>query len=1099
MSGEMTEIKQLLANRFLRRSVFAIIFVVLTLLMVVVSHPYWQKHWSWVELALWVIFFQSLCLLFLGFLRWIPWRKGFLLGKMKYRHWQEKRTLFFLKKRRIHQDIKILKSLLRRKKRGIFRWLPFRLFNAPVPWFFGFSAENDLDPEDKNVSIWTSFLREQKAWEELPFRLPALAEDEFRPYEIRVFEQGVLILISGSQDARSDWAWRYFLRQIRSSHHPKSSVVGLILSPLNIRLEKKNFLAIRQQWDTAINVWGQILPIYGIIPGWEKVSHSMSLSVSRLDWTSKSAALEDINALVKAYVTPWESARLKQIESKDNKLACWTSFLEPSLIQETLETILVSWRSFLQSSSFFLPSALKAWFLLRNEEPARTACLRELTTLSKWEQPGEKLEKSLPKSFGWLKWLSLGIFLLALGGYRWDLLQRLHELQRSYQTWDEQLFDEEPEFITWNHLVPHYQRYRDIKNTWIVHRNFGWLSRQQELAYYEDYLGQLIYLKLKISVHSTLARLIQLNAHWSSWLPEKQNLIAPEYFADLKKYLILTGQTALPSREQAEQLRLYLKPEIFDGDPKELNNLLAWFQSQSNPHGFRAYVDVIEDARKNLSQVSGLPLFKAELGRWEQEADVLRLEDIGIANQGWLTSKTLLKTIYTQLAWKNKVLPWIEARTSGRSDVQWVLGNQDRPFEKKQLVDFYGQQYARAWSLFMEGLTVKRTYKISEGVQLLEEILEPDSVWFKLMDLVAQECGSDLSVDGKKIGEFLGSKLTPEKEVSKKSQYQQNLAEVKTELEGLIFSPSHQIQSEHYLAQIMTEPAVGKNSLSKALEGLVAEQRTSRADGIYRRLLEVLKAPLLSVVYGVIQEGLSGIQEDWHRLVTRFDQELAHKFPFKEGPDEVTLSEFSEFFNPKNGLMTRFIANRLNPYIKRTSLGLTTKTWMGIALPLKVKFLNNVHQIETLAYGFFKDASEKIALDFQILPKPSPQFSDFSLESNGQQYSYRNDPEEWKMIAWPGQTICPKAKISATLVETKKTKTLSFRGEWALFRLLRAAQCRRSCDGNYWIQFQFPGRLAQAALNSDEVVIFQFKTDAAKDIWPLLVGKEHFQFVQRIY
>jgi len=524
--------------------------------------------------------------------------------------------------------------------------------------------------------------------------------------------------------------------------------------------------------------------------------------------------------------------------------------------------------------------------------------------------------------------------------------------------------------------------------------------------------------------------------------------------------------------------------------------MVTWYLKQGGGK-CQANSEIIAQARRDLSQASGLMQFKAFLAAlakdpvWSQPLPLTFLTHRGSEH---LNVKPSLRRCDSRIAWETQIKPWIERWVVGNHQDDWVINGQGRPNERSVLYAHYVRVRGEAWLRFFQGMGVKQAKHILDSLGQLTDFLVPEGAWLHFMGWVAEEFEGDDAFKG-----FFAGFVAAGDAEAPENPYLRQLSALKGDWESLLWDADRETKSEAYLAQLFSEGREGENNLIQGLKALSAAERGH--SGLAQAYLRCLKGPLISASASLIRDGSVRLQTEWQALAEQFEQNLSHRFPFEDTPEEVTLSEFARFFGPEQGCLSRFVDERLSPYLQHQGQTWVAKSWMGLRLPFSVPFLRQLRAVDRIRKGFFQGSSSKVAWVFQVLPKPSPHFSSFSLEANTDVHVYRNDPEEWKIMHWPGEGAFPSAKLNATSVNPPKKKTLAFQGEWALFRLLQAAHLRKLSEGNYLVYFQIPidsvrGKTAEI---EKEQVVFQIRMDASQDVLSLLAEKGGFRLVKNLY
>ena len=82
--------------------------------------------------------------------------------------------------------------------------------------------------------------------------------------------------------------------------------------------------------------------------------------------------------------------------------------------------------------------------------------------------------------------------------------------------------------------------------------------------------------------------------------------------------------------------------------------------------------------------------------------------------------------------------------------------------------------------------------------------------------------------------------------------------------------------------------------------------------------------------------------------------------------------------------------------------------------------------------------------------------SEMSLESNGQSYRYRNEPQEWRKFRWPGDFEQVGARLAGITSRGTARAELTREGIWGLFHLLAEARLTAESGTQYLSVWDLP-------------------------------------------
>src|SRR5690606_5949534 len=198
---------------------------------------------------------------------------------------------------------------------------------------------------------------------------------------------------------------------------------------------------------------------------------------------------------------------------------------------------------------------------------------------------------------------------------------------------------------------------------------------------------------------------------------------------------------------------------------------------------------------------------------------------------------------------------------------------------------------------------------------------------------------------------------------------------------------------------------------TQVVKGQISEQQEpwrSRFDRILR--------PPFDAVRGVVEGGqAAGLGSSWCAAVyLPFDEQVRDKDPFNQKGYDLPIGEFSKWFSPEQGAMWEFYNAALASRIQKSgntysivNAGAASTVTFNAQLP---GFINDVADIGTV---MFPPGANAPKFEFEVQIDGTPGVSEITLTVDGQEVSYRNGPQSWKPMSWPGTEGTPGASIKA--------------------------------------------------------------------------------------
>jgi type VI secretion system protein ImpL len=525
---------------------------------------------------------------------------------------------------------------------------------------------------------------------------------------------------------------------------------------------------------------------------------------------------------------------------------------------------------------------------------------------------------------------------------------------------------------------------------------------------------------------------------------------------------------ALRSETKTDQAKLELHASYY---LKQLQADKSWAWPSDDP--------AISRAQGRLVSV---PLDELRYG-WLEEAakgaPPIRPEKIffGPAAQYWNARDNVeVKGLYTALGWE-KVRGLLEAPDS-RLDLEgWVLGQPElseadsRKLGAERLRDLYFQRYIKAWSEFIAGLDVVAPTEMKAAIEELRTLSASDGPYVRLFKVFSENVRLpvappksllDKAIDqGEKKLDQAVDKITDagtdagpgERPVSPvEKQFEPLLkfgfgdappGKADASPSGLSQYIAHLSNLEAALSQLAetkAEPAAEFDA-ELARTATSVQRLLSGLDSRSRMVLEpLLMNPIRGSRKGVMNADFSSLSERWKAEVWEiYATKLAQRYPFADTPAEVSLAEFTDFFRPEGGLIWKFFKDNLEMRLERSGTSFVPKA-AAEPFPFRGDFLQCLNVASEITDAVFGDgALANVPFSIKIHPASS-NVSEISFIVDGTPTVYRNEPERFVPVVWPGK-------------ESPKGGTLQVRGagftdeiprlgDFGLFRLLEVGNLK---------------------------------------------------------
>ena len=549
-------------------------------------------------------------------------------------------------------------------------------------------------------------------------------------------------------------------------------------------------------------------------------------------------------------------------------------------------------------------------------------------------------------------------------------------------------------------------------------------------------------------------------------------------YEELKLYLMLT---------QTEYLQVdYAKPKLAEVWARAYNSRAAADQQKLAAHAGRYLAALKRDKTwawttdaTTLSLAQGrlgsLPVEELRYG-WLTEAaegaPPIRPEKIffGASAQYWTAHGNVeVPGMYTALGWQ-KVRTVLESPDVRLEFEPWVLGKSaaDAQDSKEsaalRLREIYFQRYVAAWADFLVGLDVLPPENMQGALEELRVLTETEGPYVRLFRTVRENVRLDIGstsllekgkAKGKEVlaaavNKIGGDAGAPEpREISAVERHFAPFLIFASGSATGASSDGAPSGLSQYLAHLGTlEVSLTQLAESQQASGAEFGTELSRTAAAVQRMLggtdprtrmilePLLMNPIRGSRAGVVRADYAQLSGDWRSEVWEiFRTKIKERYPFSDVQTEVSLPEFAEFFRPETGILWAFVNKNFASRLDRSGKNYVPKP-SADALPYRSDFLNCLNVSQQITDAIFGNAQEPSVPFFVKIRSVSPNVSEVSLIIDGQATIYRNEPERWLPVAWPGKET-PRGG-TLRVKGAGFTDEIPRMGDFGLFRLLAA-------------------------------------------------------------
>ena len=529
-----------------------------------------------------------------------------------------------------------------------------------------------------------------------------------------------------------------------------------------------------------------------------------------------------------------------------------------------------------------------------------------------------------------------------------------------------------------------------------------------------------------------------------------------------------------------------------DGLSEAVSRQISFYTHQSTREGMpRLQADqrLIEQSRQILRSV---PLIDRLYNRIRSEAsEKLKPYTLETALHGKggdiLVSDYSIPGVFTPEGLKTSFMDTTTRVISESGQEAWVLGVPESTHAdiESAITRRYFNEYAGQWESFMISIRIRPVSTLPDMVKQLEVLAGKESPIVELLNDVVKN--TDIGGGGGAGGLAQGFLQKVKKGLKMGQSEQGSSASASSNPVSSKFHSVHEFarpsgeQKEALLTQYMKELNGAQYGLQSVMESGATGQDegsgigTSGASELFRasknteKLLQELDpegrriiGPLLLQPFQVASAGLMGrAQEDLNRR-WRSDvyepcvQTIANRYPFSKGGEDAAFVDIADFFHPTNGILWKFYEKEIKPFVIEDRDQWRLKSEKGAGVSLTPELLENLRQARIISESLFQRGNPDPQFTFEIYPYPTPGVSEILLRMNGEELRYRNEPQEWHKLTWPGTSA--SAGTLLQLVYGGNRQSQQYQGQWGLFKLLSSGRITQVSTTTYRVEWDFSAK-----------------------------------------
>jgi len=466
------------------------------------------------------------------------------------------------------------------------------------------------------------------------------------------------------------------------------------------------------------------------------------------------------------------------------------------------------------------------------------------------------------------------------------------------------------------------------------------------------------------------------------------------------------------------------------------------------PQVDRLYESLVRDANTEIAPIRREAIFYGSVGPFVKSRGGVKVTG-AYTKQGWLRVRTLLGTEGAKL-----------------SAERWVLGEEEAQvvLAMGKLRELYFERYKNAWRDFLADLEVADPGNAEYALAQLNAMSEPEWPYLRLVRVLSENV--TLELDEPEGDTFVQKVTDKAKEMvdAGPPPKKRTVSPVERAFKPILrFGvPAESARDEppmtglaHWEALVaklvgaLTDYRDGGASSDPKKMGDVFQEAfratsslLSEQDGFTRPLLSpLLMQPITLAWSNVVKDAGVAAGATWEVAVwSKWKEKLEGKYPFAASRTDASLDDVAHFFGPGEGGLWAFYDESLKATLDRTGHTFTPsrrfKSSIGYTGPFLDVCLKRGSEIGEVLFPP-KASEPQVTFDVN-LHSVSPSIAEVTLEIDGVSHTYKNEPEQWVRITWPGKTAHGarlRVRGAGGLDEE-----ISRPGDFGLFRLLDSGE-----------------------------------------------------------
>lgn len=464
------------------------------------------------------------------------------------------------------------------------------------------------------------------------------------------------------------------------------------------------------------------------------------------------------------------------------------------------------------------------------------------------------------------------------------------------------------------------------------------------------------------------------------------------------------------------------------------------------PQVDRLYETLVRDANTEIAPIRREAIFYGSVGPFVKSRNGVKVPG-AYTKQGWLRVRALLDTEGAKLTTE-----------------RWVLGEDEAQVGQAigKLRDLYFERYKNAWRDFIADLEVADPGNAEYSLAELNALSEPEWPYLRLVRVLSENVTLEMDEPSDpgllqkatdKAKEMLDAGAPPKKRaISPVERAFKPMLRFGVPADNGKDEPAMTglAQWEGLVAKLvgaLTDFRDGASTSDpKKMSDVFQEAfRTTSAlmseqDGFTRPLISpLLMQPITLAWSNVVKDAGVAAGATWEVSVyAKWKEKLDGKYPFANARADASLDDFFHFFGPGEGGLWAFYDESLKATLDRNGNTFVPSRRFKSSIGYTGNFLDGcLKRGAEITESVFPPKSDQAAVVFDVnLHSVSSTIAEVTFEVDGVSHTYKNEPEQWIRITWPGKTAHgARLRVrGAGGLDEELTRP----GDFGLFRLLDA-------------------------------------------------------------